>query len=757
MALVINSNIQSLNAQRNLNSAQMEQNEARERLSSGKRINSAADDAAGLAISNRMTSQINGLNQAVRNANDGVSLIQTAEGALDESTNILQRMRELSIQSANGTYDSGNRGSMNAEVQQLVAELDRISETTSFNGQNILDGSQGKIALQVGSEANQTISFEIGKLDSKSLGLGSTSSDTAGTHLAQALTATTIDDGDVLINGQNIGAFDGSSKNFDELISQINTNVNGVTASGFNNVEATDVGNGVTTSAAALTISIGETNGGTSLYTLGATNNLEELVSEINTQTAGAVTASIDDSGKLNLSNSTGASITFGGAGGAAGITTATGLSAAEQTSLGQIGLTSDDGNDITVEAGVNGTSGDLANLGFQETRGDDTIRGGALNATALAYGELTINGSIIDHENTDSLQGKVDNINAATGDTNVVASLVAESSGEVDLAKTSTQLTGTADTSQAIAGTDDIIINGRTIAAGGTDIDAVITAINADATNTGVTASKSDDGTEIFLYSESSITLADGTNGAGNIQTAFGIANGTTAATAIADNDTIRLNDQEVVLTDADDLDQIVADINGAQATTGVHASVNDQGEIVLDSNAAFNVAAGDVNGEKVLNTLGLSAGANAPGLELKSLNGNPISIELSGSGAANTGLIEQNTSFGGNGSGSSISSVDISTAAGAQKAIGVIDNALTTINETRGELGAVNNRLDFTVSNLSNVSENAAAARSQILDADFAAESANLSRAQVLQQAGSAMLAQANAAPQQVLSLLQ
>ena len=133
MALVINSNISSLNAQRQLASNAESLNTAMERLTSGRRINSAADDAAGLAIANRMTSQVRGLNQAVRNANDGISLIQTAEGALVESTNILQRIRELSIQSANGTYSDGNRSTLNAEVQQLVKELDRISETTTFN------------------------------------------------------------------------------------------------------------------------------------------------------------------------------------------------------------------------------------------------------------------------------------------------------------------------------------------------------------------------------------------------------------------------------------------------------------------------------------------------------------------------------------------------------------------------------------------------------------------------------------------------
>ena len=128
MALVINSNIASLNAQRYLTQSGAELDKTSERLSSGQRINSAADDAAGLSISNRLTSQIKGLDQAVRNANDGISLIQTAEGALDESTNILQRARELAVQSSNGIYSDSDRASLDAEVQQLVSELDRIAE-----------------------------------------------------------------------------------------------------------------------------------------------------------------------------------------------------------------------------------------------------------------------------------------------------------------------------------------------------------------------------------------------------------------------------------------------------------------------------------------------------------------------------------------------------------------------------------------------------------------------------------------------------
>ncbi|MBI1422989.1 MAG: flagellin [Gammaproteobacteria bacterium] len=157
MPQIINTNIMSLNAQRNLNTSQGALQVSLQRLSSGLRINSAKDDAAGLAISERFTSQIRGLNQAVRNANDGISLAQTAEGALAESGNILQRIRELAVQSANATNSSSDRQALQAEVSQLVQELDRISTNTEFNGQKLLDGTFGTAVFQVGANANQTI------------------------------------------------------------------------------------------------------------------------------------------------------------------------------------------------------------------------------------------------------------------------------------------------------------------------------------------------------------------------------------------------------------------------------------------------------------------------------------------------------------------------------------------------------------------------------------------------------------------------
>ena len=157
MPQVINTNMMSLNSQRNLNTSQEALRTSLQRLSSGLRINSAKDDAAGLAISERFTSQIRGLNQAVRNSNDGISLAQTAEGALAESGNILQRVRELAVQSANATNSASDRQALQSEVGQLVQELDRISTNTEFNGQKLLDGTFGTAAFQVGANANQTI------------------------------------------------------------------------------------------------------------------------------------------------------------------------------------------------------------------------------------------------------------------------------------------------------------------------------------------------------------------------------------------------------------------------------------------------------------------------------------------------------------------------------------------------------------------------------------------------------------------------
>lgn len=191
MALGINTNVSSLTAQRGLASSQNMQSTAMQRLTSGLRINSAKDDAAGLAIADRMTSQIKGLDQATRNANDGISLAQTAEGALQESTSILQRMRELAVQSANDVNTSSDRSSLQKEVAQLQSELNRIADTTSFNGKKLLDGSFTAQKFQVGANANQTIGVTINGARADQIGTQSLKSDAAAGNMRQAAASTT--------------------------------------------------------------------------------------------------------------------------------------------------------------------------------------------------------------------------------------------------------------------------------------------------------------------------------------------------------------------------------------------------------------------------------------------------------------------------------------------------------------------------------------------------------------------------------------
>lgn len=203
MAMTINTNIAALNAQRNLGKTQGMLNKSLQRLSSGLRINSAKDDAAGLAIATRMSSQVRGLNQAARNANDGISMAQTAEGALQESTNILQRIRELAVQSANDTNTASDRLSLNAEVSQLKSELDRIAQTTSFNGSKVIDGSLSNATFQVGanSGSGQTISFSIDSARAADLGTAA-----AAVVTGTAGVAATVTKDNVTVTGDTVGS-----------------------------------------------------------------------------------------------------------------------------------------------------------------------------------------------------------------------------------------------------------------------------------------------------------------------------------------------------------------------------------------------------------------------------------------------------------------------------------------------------------------------------------------------------------------------
>jgi flagellin len=265
MPQVINTNIASLNAQRNLNSSQTALNVSLQRLSSGLRINSAKDDAAGLAISERFTAQIRGLNAAARNANDGISLAQTAEGALGEVGNNLQRIRELAVQSSNATNSTTDRAALQVEVAQLLNEIDRVADQTAFNGVKLLDGSFAGAVFQVGANAGESITVSsITDANVAAIGSVSQASGAALSVAASGLTGfgTAIASGGVTLNGVNIGAL-GAASSAAERAGQLVNAINNVSAqSGVGAVYNTATGQ-ITLSSAAAIVVAGTTNSAT--------------------------------------------------------------------------------------------------------------------------------------------------------------------------------------------------------------------------------------------------------------------------------------------------------------------------------------------------------------------------------------------------------------------------------------------------------------------------------------------------------------
>nr|WP_291995266.1 flagellin [Candidatus Accumulibacter sp. ACC003] len=579
MPQVINTNVASLNSQRSLNMSQNTLATSLQRLSSGLRINSAKDDAAGLAISQRMTSQINGLNQASRNANDGISLAQTAEGGLQSITESLQRMRELAVQSSNATNTATDRAALQNEVDQLVQQINTVAGQTAFNGVKVLDGTFNSQSFQVGANSGETISItSIASAKANSLGVGTTSSYT--TSLTSTVTNGAISTGGITVNGYGVGpsVSDGVSSS---------ASVTGAAASSGAIVDGDVKINGV---------SIGATSAGADATAQGT-----------------AVAAAINS------------------------VTATTGVVATE--AAGVITLTSKDGRDIKIE---------FTGIETQEN-------------TGLTAGTTTVG--------SDSAIAKAAAFNTVSGQTGVSA------------AATKTSVTsGALSANAGVAGDSSnyIKINGvklGAISAGtnGNFTDQgnnVVAAINAVSNQTGVTAT--------FASGKVSLSASDGRT--------------------------------------------VTVETKGAAAAsnTGFVAdtTTNTYGGIKLSSTS--------------------SAGINVGGANLATT-------------ALTSGQHDAEATFG-----TGVASLDLTTASGAQNAISTIDSALANINASRANLGAVQNRFSSVVSNLSTTSENLSASRSRIVDADFAAETANLTRAQILQQAGTAMLAQANSLPQNVLSLL-
>ena len=692
MPQVINTNVMSLNAQRNLTTSGGAMASAIQRLSSGLRINSAKDDAAGLAISDRMTTQITGLNQAVRNANDGISLSQTTEGALQEVTNNLQRIRELSVQAANATNSASDLGALDQEVQQRIQEINRIASQTSFNGRKVLDGSFGNATFQVGANVGETISVGFDtSMKTTAIGKVATASSASLTSLFTAGAGLTIAAGDLTVN-TGTGAVNVAAGNYTTaagLVTAINTAAGSTVATASGN--EIQISNSSTTNtiafggAAATTVGLGTVAVATAGAAATAANYVSGAIGSFNFATVPATKAQYT-TGAITLADYSTTSSVFTVDGShtvtltadyTTGGKTLSDVATDVGTQLGAGYNVTVSGSGLKIEAA---TAGAAAATTVADVSGATTWASGSgtagLAADTSANKTFTVDGTHTVNltTNVTNLAGLVTAVGTALGGTYTVT---ASGSG-IKIANA----TAGAGAAPAITGANATLITTGGTGTAGTALGATV---NTTATSTGVNTAVTAVGTPTTL------TLASGD---------FSVQIGTAAAQDFAG-----------VYSSAQDLaDSINSKVAGATA--------------VVDSTGVLKVNAGDkvtIAGTKS----GVATGNLGFATLVNAVSGNLTSANVLSTDAANNTILR-------------------------------VDAALTSVSTLRSTLGAIQNRFQSTINSLSAVSENLSASRSRILDTDFAAETANLTRAQILQQAGTAMVAQANSVPQNVLSLL-
>jgi flagellin len=706
---VINTNVKALVAQESMRSSNLSMSQAMERLSTGSKINSAKDDAAGLAITNRMTSQIRGMAKAIGNVNDAISMTQTAEGALGNVGDILQRMRELAVQAGSGTNNAADRSSLQLEVGQLKQQIDQIATKTNHNNIKLLDGTAQNVVIQSGVNSGDTMSVGFGSVKTKDIGLGSRAalSSVGGVRTADT-SFDALSAGSLLINGVLVGASlaldDTSSPRTDAASSAIAkaAAINKVSeASGVYAKANANVVSGAAMTAAALsgTITI---NGVTSTsFSTGtdAALNRKLAVNAINAMSAatGVVATDTEDiETGVTLSAADGRNIVvlF------ATLTSAATGVAADSTNVGSYSLFTQDGRDINVSFRDAVTANNVENQAG--------LRAGTYKADQALFTSL---------KRTDPA--------AATAPTSALNGLMNGNSMIINGVAIGAALT-----------TDDTASQGASLgplsSVSSTTAIAIAAAINRKTSLTGVSATAAPNilrGENFVVAASSQSVYLNGVTVTVNTQTRNGV----------------------------------IDSINSVSGQTGVVASAFGAG-VQLTAADGRNINIGSSGGADALGLTGITIGANALSASAQTFisqvtlsSDNAFEIKSGSNGIINLEKLgfRQGT-FGGTDNGLKINQVDVSSISNASLAITAIDAAINTISAQQAKSGAINNRLDAVINNLAEGSKNMQASRSRILDTDYATETTNLAKQQIISQAATAMLAQANQSSQSILSLL-
>ena len=692
---VINTNTKALVAQESMRASNLSLSQAMERLSTGSKINSAKDDAAGLAITNRMTSQIRGMAKAIGNVNDAISMTQTAEGAIGNVGDILQRMRELAVQAGTGTMNDADRSSIQLEVAQLKTQIDDIAKKTNHNNIKLLDGSAQSVVIQSGVNSGDTMKISFDSMQTKDIGMGTRASLSSigglvGTRVALA-------EGDLRLNGIAVGA----SVAVDDPATSAATSaiakaaaINKVAAqSGVYARADSTVASGATMVAAAVaagTVTINDVVSDSFVTSADTSVSRKNAVAAINAKTAQTGVVAVDsgdDNIGVQLVAKDGRNIVVS-------LTTATSAASGVMSGsfAGSFSLYTLDGRDINIDTQT-GSSTALASTGLRAgTFKSDVAQtiSAARTATVAAptsagQGLLYGNSMIINDVAIGAALVTDDTASDTTAAGSTRSSSAIAIAAAINRSSAKTGVTATAQPNivrgtgfTAATGTPaTMYLNNVTITINTSTRDGVLDAINDVSSKTGVVASAWGDGVQL--------TAADGRNIA--IATSGAVANlGLTGVTLAA-----------------------------TPAVATVYTS-----QVQLSSSNAFTMRAGS-NGVPNLEALGFKEGT-----------------------------------FGGSDNGLKVNQLDVSTVSGATQAITAIDAAINSVSAAQAKSGAINNRLDVVINNLTEGSKNMQASRSRILDTDYAQETTNLAKQQIIQQAATAMLAQANQSAQGILSLL-